>query len=274
MPGYSPLVEPEMDCIIGISNCPQDRNPSNGIVSLRRSIYHSSKGKGKANMNFKEKEIIQPILDNALSGINAVMSHGIKAAGLDPWKAVLTESITLGKIDLPIGKAKAKLEASINEVTGLSSLEIDSLTVESANLELLRESDVSLSWKCALHSELTAQLGGTVSATLGNLSPSVGLDGSASITGLTGTGEATGGVKAQLSFKTPFCVTGFEVSSVSVSYEDVIVKVDGLGELNDILQHVIHAVQEMVGRTITVKVPPAIQRAVRDAVKGSLPLCP
>ena len=225
-------------------------------------------------MNFKEKEIIQPILDNALAGINAAMSDGIKAAGLDPWKDVLTESITLGKIDLPIGKAKAKLEASINEVTGLSSLEIDSLTVESANLELLRESNVSLSWKCAFHSELTAQLDGTVSATLGNLSPSVGLDGSASITGLTGTGEATAGVKAQLSFKTPFCVTGFEVSSVSVSYEDVIVKVDGLGELNDILQHVSHAVQEMVGRTITVKVPPVIQSAVHDAIKGILPFCP
>jgi hypothetical protein len=99
MPGFSPLVELEMDCIIGISNCPQDCNPSNSLVSLRQSIYHSSKGQGKANMDFKE--IIQPILDNALPGINASMSDVINAAGLDPWKNVLTESITLGKIDMP-----------------------------------------------------------------------------------------------------------------------------------------------------------------------------
>ncbi len=130
------------------------------------------------------KEFLEPILNTALPGVNKAISDGIKGAGLDPWKDVLSESIPLGKIPLPFGDAKAQLEASITEVTGLSSLVIESLTVEAANLEPLGESDVSLSWKCALHSELTAQLSGTVSAALDTWSSSSVLNGSASITGL------------------------------------------------------------------------------------------
>ena len=48
------------------------------------------------------KEFIEPILNNALPGVNAAISDGIKSAGLDPWKDVLSESIPLGKIPFKI----------------------------------------------------------------------------------------------------------------------------------------------------------------------------
>jgi hypothetical protein len=219
------------------------------------------------------KGILQPILNHALPSINEAVTDGMKSGGLDPWKDVLSEKLQLGELSLPLGRVSAHAEVSITEITGLGSLGLKSLTVESANLEFANASDVSLTWSCAFDSDLTAQVRGTVGATTASWSPSVDLKGSARVTGVTGAGDATASVKGQFSLTTPFCVAGFEVSSVSVSYKDAIVNIEGLGELNDILKHVSRAVQEMVGKTITIKVPPAIQRIVHDAIKGVLPIC-
>ncbi len=216
------------------------------------------------------KAILQKILNEALEGINVAIPRGIQAAGLDPWKDVYSDTIKFGIVSLPIGEATAQVEVSISDLTGLSSLRIKSLTVESVGTG--RVASVSLSLKSAFDSDLTAQLSGTVSASIDSFSPSVRLNGTTSISGVTGRGDASGGAKLRLG-KPPLCLTEFDVGSVSISYEDIVVKIGHLGELNDILQLVSRAVQKKVGKTITVKVPPAIQTVIHKAIESELPFC-
>ncbi len=216
------------------------------------------------------EETLNALIEKLLPILNASLPTYIEDAGLDPWDEVLSGKETLGKINLGICTAKVKAKYNIKNMKGLSSLVIQSLTVES--MESSGETTVTGTMKLAakLSSSLSAKIGGSVSAECGVVKESIGISGKATAKGVTGQGNLT--YTAELSVGSS-CFTALKVKSLSLDYDDIKVEIDGLGIFNSFLQPLIDLIDVLFGDAIKGEVADALKPVFNDLIGKELPFC-
>ena len=212
--------------------------------------------------------IVNALVDALLPELNEELPQAIKDAGLDPWKNVASDSKTLGKINLGVCKASAKASYSIKDMTGLSSLEITS--AEAGSLQGTTTITGTLSMRAKLNKSLSAKVSGKISAKCGIVSDSASISGKVTAKGVTGKGA--GNFTATISGTTA-CVTEAKITTFSLDYDDIDVKIDGLGIFNSLLDPLVDAVDALFGSAIKNEVANALKPVLNDLLKDELPFC-
>lgn len=210
---------------------------------------------------------VNALLDALLPTINQLLPPAITAAGLDPWKDVVSGSDTLGKINLGVCTASAKASYSIKDMTGLGSLQLTS--IDALSLSGTTTITGALSLAGALGKSLSAKVSGKVSAKCGMISESVGISGKATAKGVTGKG--TGEFTATLGAES--CLTAVKITTFSLDYDDIDISIDGLGMFNSLMDPLVDAVDALFGDAIKDEVARALMPVLNDLLKGELPLC-
>lgn len=210
---------------------------------------------------------VNALLDALLPTINKVLPPAITAAGLDPWKDVVSGSDTLGKINLGICTASAKASYSIKDMTGLSSLQLTS--IDALSLSGTTTITGTLSLAGALGKSLSAKVSGKINAKCGVISESVSISGKATAKGVTGKG--TGEFTATLGAES--CLTAVTITAFSLDYTDIDINIDGLGMFNSFMDPLVDAVDALFGDVIKDEVAKALMPVLNDLLKGELPLC-
>jgi hypothetical protein len=212
--------------------------------------------------------IVNALVDALIPTLNEELPQAIKDAGLDPWKTVAKGSDTLGKIDLGVCKASAKASYSITDMKGLSSIEITGADVTSLSGTTTITGTLSLSAK--LNKDLSARLSGKISAKCGVISDSESISGTATAKGVTG--KATGDFTATVGMPQS-CLASVKITKFSLDYDDIKVKVDGLGIFNSLLDPLVDAVDALFGDAIKTEVADALRPVLNDLLADELPFC-
>jgi hypothetical protein len=218
---------------------------------------------------------IQGLLNNIIKGllpkINSEIQGVIKSNHLDPWGQVAHGSDTLGTIDLGMCNARAEASYNINNMTGLSSFSIDHLEItsvqEGANVgELVGTVNMTAS----LASHLSTHVGGRLEAKCGFLHPSVGIGGSATVSGVTV--DATGSFTASIEGSN-VCLSAITLSAASINYANVAVSIDGLGIFNAFLKPLTELITGLFKGQIRGAISSAVTPIINKELKTVMPQC-
>jgi hypothetical protein len=215
--------------------------------------------------------ILNALLDALLPDLNAALPKAIQDAGLDPWGTVAQGSDTLGKINLGLCTAKVKASYSIKDMTGLSSIEILSATVETSTTAASgTQATGTMALKARLNKSLSAKVSGKLSASCGGISESVKISGKITAKGVTGKGKgpyaATLGVPES-------CLQSLELSTFSLDYSSVDISIDGLGIFNSFLKPLEDVVTQLFKDAITTEVANAVKPLLNSLIADELPFC-
>lgn len=220
--------------------------------------------------------MLNNLIDEFLPIVNAAIPEFMVQEGLDPLENVVSGSDTLGKINLGICTAKVKANYSITDMKGLSSLQIDSMEIDECKING-DESDektttvVGSVWVSAkLTSKLSAKVGGSIEASCGGIHEKVGISGKVTATDVKGKGAAN--FTATLSTDKS-CFEELKITSLSLSYKDIDVTIDGLGIFNDFLQPLIDLINDVFGNYIEDALSPVVKNALNGLLKDMLPTC-
>ncbi len=202
--------------------------------------------------------------------VNKQLPQFIVNQGLDPWPEVASGEDTLGKIDLGLCTAKVKAKYTITDMKGLSSLFIESLTVQTVNSSGLPTVTGTMKMSAKLNSDLSAKVGGKVTAKCDGVGDSVPINGKVTARGVTGTANVlyTATITDQKA-----CLTELKVQDLKLDYKDVDAKIDGLGFLNDFLQPLIDLIDSVFGGFIKGELSTVVQDELNKLLKSDLPFC-
>lgn len=212
--------------------------------------------------------IVNALIDALIPTLNQELPQAIKDAGLDPWKDVVSDEETLGKINLGVCTASAKAKYSIKDMVGLSSMEILAADVTSLNGTTTVTGTLTMSAK--LNKDLSAKVSGSVSAKCGFISEKVSISGTVTAKGVTG--KATGDFTATVGVPQS-CLAAVKITSFSLDYDDIKVKIDGLGIFNSLLDPLVDAVDALFGKEIKTEIADAIKPVLNDLLADELPFC-
>jgi hypothetical protein len=201
--------------------------------------------------------------------VNSQLPSYLKEAGLDPWEGVKGDK-TLGKINLGVCTAKVEASYAIKNVTGLSTLDITTLTIDTVVPSGPKAVNGTMTMFAKLNSDLSAKVSGKVSAKCGALSESAGISGKVTAGGVTGKGQ----VKFAASLDEPkICLDSLDITSLGLDYEKIKVEIDGLGVLNEFLAPLVAAIDELFGNTIKHEIAGIVRDELNKLLKGELPFC-
>lgn len=205
--------------------------------------------------------------------INKELPGTIVSEGLDPLEKVDSGSDKLGKINLGICKAKAKASYDIEDMKGLSSMEIKSMTITSiGSTSNLSSVSGTMSIYVQLNSNLSTKVSGKFKASCSGISSSEKISGKATAKGVTGNGEVS--FESTLSeSKGESCLNTIKVTKLNFKYKDIDVKIDGLGVFNDFLKPLVDAIDDLFGEYIVDDLTPVVKNALNKELKKILPVC-
>lgn len=214
---------------------------------------------------------INALLAALLPAINKQLPSFMQSEGLDPLDKVVSDTITLGKINLGVCTAKAKASYDIKDMKGLSSLQIDTMVLDTIDSQdNLSNVTGTLSLSVKLNSDLTAKVSGNVKASCSIVSEKVGISGKVTAKSVTGKGKAT--FSAGISSSTS-CLNDVTITSLSLNYKDVDVKIDDLGIFNEFLDPLVDAVNDLFGSYIKDALAPVVQKELNKLIDDIVPMC-
>lgn len=224
-----------------------------------------------AEVSVSPEDSINNLLQALLPILNKAAPALIVSENLDPMATVVSGSSTLGKINLGICKASCKASYSIKNMTGLSSLEILTLTLDSctqdSNNPITYNGTLSLTAK--LNSTLSTKVSGKIKASCSGISDSASISGTAKAKGCTGKGHAT--FVATISDQ--ICLKSMTLSSLSLNYSDIDIDIDGLGVFNSLLDPLVDALNDLFGSYIKSDLSDVVEGVLDDLLEDELPLC-
>lgn len=202
--------------------------------------------------------------------VNSQLPTVFEEAKLDPWEEVVNGKETLGKIDLGLCTAKAEASYAIKQMTGLASLDIATLQIETVDSSGFPAVKGTMTAFAKLDHNLSAKVSGNISAKCGVLSESVGISGKVTAGGVTGSGQVN--FVADLSVPR-ICLNVLDITKLSFDYENIKVEIDGLGIFNKFLTPLVAAVDELFGDTIKSEISGVVRDELNKLLKGQLPYC-
>lgn len=219
---------------------------------------------------------INLLFEDLIPILNKELPPFIVSEGLDPMKTVVSGSDDLGKINLGICTAKAEADYSITNMKGLSSLVIETLTLDSCEIngdestDTLTEVLGTLSVSARLTSNLSADVSGSIKASCDGISEKVGISGTVTAKGVSGSGQGsfTATVAAHQS-----CCTKLTITKLNLNYKDIDVSIDGLGIFNDLLDPLVDAINDLFGSYIKDELSSVVKNVLNGLLKDTLPLC-
>lgn len=191
---------------------------------------------------------INNILASDLANINAAIPSYVVSNGYDPLQTVASGSDTLGKIKLGLCTASVKAAYSISNLCGLSSLQIETLTVETLDAAGATGLSGTLTLSATLTSSLSASVGGSIKASACGITEKVGLSGSVVASAVTATGVAT--FSASMA-NGAMAVDDISLGTLTMSYGSISVHVNGLGVFNSFAGDLDKAISSLFGNYIT-----------------------
>lgn len=223
--------------------------------------------------NTDYQTILNNLIEAFIPTLNDKLPDWISSQGLDPMASVISGDDTLGKINLGICTASAKASYDVKNMKGLSSLQIDSATLVIDDDASPSSITGTISMDAKLGDSLTTDAGGKIKAACGILSESVGISGSADASGVTGTIELNYTASVSSSEAE---LLNLDITSMSLNYSDLKVKIDGLGIFNDFLEPLEDLIFGVLGDwikdTLSGVVEPIITSLLGDLVPFSISL--
>lgn len=216
------------------------------------------------------QDLLNAVINANLSNINNAATSAIRSRGLDPMQNVTSGSQVIGSINLGICTAEAVASYVLENLTGLSSFHINSLVVTSANASPDGSSLTgAIQMDAVLTSDVGIQVGGNFKAGCLYYTPSVGLSGNVSVSGVSI--SATGDFNATLG--TQLCLTAMDVMNPNLNYGNININIDGLGILNELLGPLEDFILGLVKGQIIGLIESAITPPINSAISSALPLC-
>ena len=217
-------------------------------------------------------KLLNEMLAQFLPQLNQELPQAITDANLDPLANVASEKKTFAKINLGICHARATGDYAIEDMKGLSSLSITAMTVKNANTSNLTDISGTISLSVKLSRKLSAKLGGGLTAKCGITHLHVGISGTASATGLSGT--AMGNFNATFTLSSGrMCLTNFSLQNLSLNYTDINVKVNHLGVFNKLLNLLVDAINKLFGKAIKGEISAKLTPVLAKQISKRLPFC-
>lgn len=218
------------------------------------------------------EQLLNKMIQNMLPKINSGIQGAIKSGNLDPWGQVAHGSDTFGSINLGICHASIGANYNVNNMRGLSSFTINSLTVSNVHQDGGDASKLAgtLVLNAGLGSNLSAHAGGGVEAKCGFVHPNVGIGGTATVSGATG--NAVGTFTASTNGG-KVCLNTISIGSMAIDYSDISVSIDGLGIFNSILSPLTSAISNLFRGPIRGAIGSAVQPIINSNINDALPQC-
>lgn len=216
------------------------------------------------------QNLLNAIIKAKLPDINAAIGAAIKSQGLDPMIHVASGSHNIGSIDLGICTATASASYSLQNLTGLSSLVINSLEITSATTgEDGKTVHGSVALSASMSSNLGINVGGKFTAGCGLVKNSVRISGRVTVS--TVTVAATGDFDATVG--SDICLTEIHISNPGLNYGNIIVDIDGLGIFNSLLHPLENFILGIVKGQLVGAIQGALTPPLNSAINGQLPQC-
>lgn len=213
-------------------------------------------------------DILNKLIATLLPQINAEISDYIVDGGMDPWKTVLSKEEEIGKIDLGICTAKVEAEFAVENMKGLGSFEITSMSVQSAS----GTTDVTgmLTVSAKVNSNLSGTVSGKVSGKCGILHESVEISGTlkASIVVASATAQYAVTIGPEQG-----CLTGVTLAGLSINAGKIEVGIKGLGLFGKLLEPLAEIVVDEFKSGLTKIVAAAVMPVLNKALTKVLPIC-
>jgi len=216
------------------------------------------------------QDLLNALIKSQLPAINTQISSAIKGRGLDPMIHVTSGSDTIGSINLGICTAEAVASYDLQNLTGLSTLQINSLVIVSSTTNpegTALHGTVKLD--AVIKSNLNIHVGGSFRAGCGFIKPSVGIGGSIGISAVSinATGDFDATIGSQL------CLTGIGVRNPGLNYGNIEINIDGLGIFNSLLRPLENFILGLVKGPIVNLIEGAVTPAINDAIRNVMPQC-
>lgn len=221
-------------------------------------------------MSDQFQDLLNAMLASNLREINAALSTTIQSNGLDPMRNVTSGEQTLGSIGIGPFRADAVASYQLQNLTGLSSLHINSLAIISAN-STPEGSGLygTVTLQANVNSNLHMNVGGGFRASVFGISKSVGISGN--VTMSSATINAIGGFGATIGDQ--LCLTRIYVSNPGLNYGNVNIDINGLGIFNSLLGPLKNFILSQVKGPIIGLIQGAVTPAVNTALNGIVPQC-
>ncbi|HGY1008155.1 TPA: hypothetical protein ACNUUR_000716 [Aeromonas salmonicida] len=215
--------------------------------------------------------IINILIQNHLPAINQAIQSEILNRDLDPWVHVTSANDRLGTINLEVCTAYVEVGYEVDNMRGLSSVQISSLEVNTCGQNPQNSDEVNGTVNIAARSGgICTGLGGHAEAGCGFLCPSVGLSGTVSASGVSAIGS--GSFQAQIKGE-QICLTNVRLGQLNLSYDNLSVNIDGLGIFNDFLHPLEDLILKQFNNQISNQIASALTPVLNSQVGIILPLC-
>ena len=203
----------------------------------------------------------------ALPKINNRISEAIQQQGVDPYTVVTIFEQTLGEFK----GASVKASGSLNNLTGLSSLEIESLEFTDGDFNILSDKDSTAKGKFTIRFKeaLSLDVKGKVSASLLFFSESVDIKAILTNTGSTLNGEASFALGSLRKAEIKAC----EIDSLNWVAGESSIKFDGgLGVFNDFLDDFTETLTTKFNEELAGQISTMLKMAAQEAINAVLPV--
>ena len=220
--------------------------------------------------NNQFQALLNALIRAKLPALNTALVTAIQYKRLDPMINVTSGSQTIGSIDLGLCTAEAVASYVLQNLTGLSTLRINSLVITSATTTpdgSAMHGNVQLN--ANIVSNLGIEVGGSFRAGCGFIKPSVGIGGKVTISSVTV--NATGDFDATIGEQ--ICLTHISIRNPGLNYNNINVNIDGLGIFNGLLHPLENFILGQVKGPIISLIEGAVTPAVNSALNGIFPQC-
>ncbi len=217
------------------------------------------------------EDTLNKLIDEFIPVLNKALPQLITAWGLDPLEKVTSGSDKLGKIKLRICKAKVKASYKIEDLTGLSSMQITSLRID----DIVSDSDptniiADFSVSVVVNDPLSAKVSGKVKASCRGIKESVGISGKVGANGVSGRGRGT--LTASIDSEKS-CIDDFDINKLSLRYKNVDVNNRKLGPFNRYFDELLDAVDDLFKGYITGELAVIVKQVLNELADDEIPFC-
>jgi len=215
--------------------------------------------------------LLNQVLAKLVPVLTPVIDTIIKKEGLDPMASAASGSVSK-KINLGVCTATASASWAVNDLTGLSTLDLLQLQavaiVGAINPAAL---NATLSVATTFTGNLNAQVKGNAKAKCSFVDPSIGISGSVQVSGLTAAG--TGKFESVATNLTYPCLKVVNIEALKITYKAIKVQINDLGIFKDILDDLTNDIIAHFKNDLETTISDMTRKAAQDAVNGMLPYC-
>jgi hypothetical protein len=218
------------------------------------------------------EQLLNQIIQNMLPQINSGIQSTIRNNHLDPWGQIASGNDKLGSLNIGICDASAWANYNVGNMRGLSAINVNSIILSQTQPDPNDPSKLLgvIQVNASMGGNLSANLGGGVEAKCGFIHPSVGISGSATVSGLTA--SAAGFFSASVNGNN-VCLNSISMSNMNLNYGKLDVYVNGLGIFNTFLSPLIQLFTNLFKGQINSAIANALKPMINGQVNSLMPQC-